>query len=870
MALRIYGFAVLLFLVFPKIYGQDIKTYRTKILGSDTGKGLENVIWQTQDKDGNTLYYGFSDSEGNLDVIASPTAATIQFRLVGYTPQILDAVQFRTLNKKTIVLIASPTEIPEVRIVLPAITQRADTINYNAASFTRSEDRYVVDLLKRLPGINVSANGAVTYQGEPIGKFYIEGHDLLGGRYTLASNNLPVEVVASVDIIENHQPVKALHGLQSNNKAALNIRLKEKFKLRPFGELEAGGGYAESYTGKFFLGLFEKRFQLVTNLKGGNTGHYILGETEDKFRTDNLFFYAPPAANYLSSPIPLTTPLSQEQYLFNQTYLASCNALLALAKNKELKIGLAQGMDWQKQNFRKQETLRIGNRVLMFQEQTALYNREQKGTLTLGYEYNGDRAYLHNTLSYRLEGEHKRASLNNNGALLGNQTNSQEHYIQNNLSLLVRTQTRLLYKFQSLLRWSADAELLSVEKKNENKGLYENFRAQELINRNQISGGYNFSKHRLGLTFESNYVRRMFNNEIETIQNFGSVQSLISPAQKLVIELFEFLITPSYTFQLHNKSFLYINLPLNYRYYYFENYKGQYPFFSPSCGVQLFLTRRWQLNVGGARQGEYTDGANLLYTPYFSSYRTVFMPNQKVGTQINYSARASLQYKNLVQLLFANFRALYQYSEQDYRLSSVSTQELTYTTNMREPAISHWLLLSSELTKTISASHLTLTATPTYTSRRADLMRQNIRFSNLFRSASLELKSEWHTSSSLFSCVYDLKGRKTWNKNTLSDVSSFNDFQQGLALYLFPFHQLELSIRTNHILYEQEKNSYQNFYLLDASAQYKYRKYLFLLKISNILNTTKYVITAQSDISSYHQEIPLRPLEIVATIKFSF
>ena len=70
-----------------------------------------------------------------------------------------------------------------------------------------------------MPGIEVLDDGKILYQGKPINKYYIEGLDLLEGKYNLANSNLPhKEVVkvqldpfletADVDLNNNYWPAK--------------------------------------------------------------------------------------------------------------------------------------------------------------------------------------------------------------------------------------------------------------------------------------------------------------------------------------------------------------------------------------------------------------------------------------------------------------------------------------------------------------------------------------------------------------------------------------------------------------------------------------------------------------------------------------
>lgn len=80
-------------------------------------------------------------------------------------------------------------------------------------SFAQRQDRTIGDVLKRMPGIDVSNNGKIQYQGIDINKFYIEGNDLLGGKYGIATNGISYDDIGAVEVMENHQPMQVLRGL---------------------------------------------------------------------------------------------------------------------------------------------------------------------------------------------------------------------------------------------------------------------------------------------------------------------------------------------------------------------------------------------------------------------------------------------------------------------------------------------------------------------------------------------------------------------------------------------------------------------------------------------------------------------------------
>ena len=75
------------------------------------------------------------------------------------------------------------------------------TLSHNLASFLGKGDVTLEDGLKRLPGVDVSQNGGISYMGKPISQFNIEGMDLLGGKYNLATRNIPADYVTQVEIV---------------------------------------------------------------------------------------------------------------------------------------------------------------------------------------------------------------------------------------------------------------------------------------------------------------------------------------------------------------------------------------------------------------------------------------------------------------------------------------------------------------------------------------------------------------------------------------------------------------------------------------------------------------------------------------------
>ena len=164
-------------------YAQQV-TLSGKVEDAYTGNGLQGVMVTIRPAAGNRiLKFTKTQADGSflLSLNAIPDGRNVlHFSMMGY------AVRTIPLSKDTtvyhVLLTEQATKLKDVVVKAPSIRQRGDTISYNVASFADANDKSLADVLKKMPGIAVSDKGEIKYNGKAINKFYIEGHDRLGGR----------------------------------------------------------------------------------------------------------------------------------------------------------------------------------------------------------------------------------------------------------------------------------------------------------------------------------------------------------------------------------------------------------------------------------------------------------------------------------------------------------------------------------------------------------------------------------------------------------------------------------------------------------------------------------------------------------------
>lgn len=132
-------------------------------------------------------------------------------------------------------------EIEEVRVGTTDMVARADTTAYLVQAFAQLQDHSVGDVISRMPGFFVRADGRIAYQGTQISHYYIDDVELLGQNYGLANANIPYRDVASVEVMHNHQDKKVLQGKEKGRGTAINVKLRRGVSVT--GSIEVGGGY---------------------------------------------------------------------------------------------------------------------------------------------------------------------------------------------------------------------------------------------------------------------------------------------------------------------------------------------------------------------------------------------------------------------------------------------------------------------------------------------------------------------------------------------------------------------------------------------------------------------------------------------------
>ncbi|MEJ7664772.1 MAG: carboxypeptidase-like regulatory domain-containing protein [Hymenobacter sp.] len=329
---------------FSEVHAQTILTGTAR---NAAGQPLEGILIEVETKtQPPASAFVISGADGGFKLTLPPTPASDSLRLsaraLGYAEQLVRLANTQPAGGARLCASRPPCSRKWWCRARPsrAATTRSAT---KWAAFANKQDRVIADVLRKMPGIEVASDGQISYEGRPISKFYINGQDLLEGRYNLASDNLPADAVQSVQVLENHQPIRALDKLIHPDNAALNLKLKKK--VTATGQARLGAGLVPSPASALWNAnvspmLFTKKQQLIDTYQSNNTGQDVAAELKpltlaDLQQQSESSSQKPDLTHIQGLGQP---PVAANRYLFNQVHLLSANHLVTISKEQQLRV----------------------------------------------------------------------------------------------------------------------------------------------------------------------------------------------------------------------------------------------------------------------------------------------------------------------------------------------------------------------------------------------------------------------------------------------------------------------------------------------------------------------------------------------------
>ncbi len=256
---------------------QGIKITGT-LVDRDTKEGVMLATVQMQKPDSTYVSGVLSDEKGNFSIEASATGSYIlKFTSVGYTPLTktvkVDGKKDIALGKITFnadaIMLKGATVVGQAA----RVTVQEDTFVYNASAYRIPEGSVVEELVKRLPGAQVSDDGTITINGKEVKKVLVDGKEFMTGDTQTALKNLPTSIIDKIKSYDEKSDLAKVTGIDDGEEqTVLDFGIKKGMNKGVFGNVDASVGTQDRYAERLMGALFKDktRVMLMGNLNNVN------------------------------------------------------------------------------------------------------------------------------------------------------------------------------------------------------------------------------------------------------------------------------------------------------------------------------------------------------------------------------------------------------------------------------------------------------------------------------------------------------------------------------------------------------------------------------------------------------------------------
>lgn len=748
--------------------------------------------------------------------------------------------------------------LPEVTVRLKPIEQVKDTINYNVAAFQGKDDHYLEDVLKKMPGIEVAANGVITYKGEMINQLNIEGQNLLGNRYSQATRNLPVEAISQVQVMENDQPIRALKSTVPSDKATLNIKLKSGYKIRPFGEVEIGGGGFDKalWSNRLSVINIAAKNQLMVTANMNNTGESYKFSSSKSINAADLDSYVALPKNAVRPFASFIMPLPGPRYVDNKSNSVSVNHLRRLGKYGSLRTNV----NFYNESDNLTDSLSYlygGAHTLSLLQSNRSQQREYTVVPKLQYEHNSPSLYLTDDLTASLSYQTDNTATNSSGRLLEQSTFRHPSFVQNRLAATVSV-GRHTYNVASALFYFRRSESLGVDDADNLYTLAERMVFRRFITDNTISTSLPFLGNVLNLRYSINYGADGMNIDAAGYNDNSYLLNTFAP---------------NYTLR-YKGGFLSLDCPLNYYsasiLWRTADGKVHRFYFSPSFKLVHHFSPLWRLTLSGAfRQSQQDD--IITPTTYRSDYRTLTTTPDRFGWSRSSNMSLLLNYSNIADMFMWQLLSTMSWNSSELRYAYNIKEDYTMVTPLWESTHSRFLMAQMRSEKTFLKPHVALQGVLSYSRNEIPIVQNGQSSMVKSNTVSASLKLRWYhlkwiqlTDEATFNLAW--QDRFAGSQSTALK-SVYNEFR----LTLSPFRKVTVEADCDYSLLETARGEYKSLVFADAKVYYTpAKKWNIIFSLRNAFNRRRYVDASYTGFNYRYYSMPLRGREAVVSVKYKF
>lgn len=809
---------------------------RIKGIVTDTEKNIPvyaATVQLLKNGNGLPLNYTLTDSEGYFVLPATyiDDSLTVRVSSLGYRTMEQPVSSGKELHFR---LSPEVFSLKEVEIRPGRVYGRRDTINYDISRFISPKDESIKDVLKRLPGIQVDDVGKISYNGKDISRFYVEGMDLTDGRYGQISNNLQADAVETVQVLENHQPIRILNKKVSTEDIALNLKLKPQFRDRWLVSLEGGIGTSPLlWSGTLNAMQLSRKSQSAYFYKGNNTGKDIT-EEQTLFQTSETEKKNGPQLPSFLEQISLNTPLKKERSLFNEVHTLSANRLYKLNETTQLRLNANYMHNLQSQERGNISRYYQTKDTLTLEEQNNTHIRSDRAEFTANLENNTEEHFLTNHFDLSGNWENGLSCILSDREII-QRIQTPDLGIKNHLQCLW-THNKYTLEVRSLIRYHSRPAQIRID----------NYTNQ--MDFRQLYADHSFSFLRKKGTWTQRYTAEV-TGDINNLHNGMGVSAI-----------------PNYQWNLPKWN---ISLNLPFRWTTVPEAGFSHPALSPSLYINYKVNYAWRFSARAGYKESYGDITNLYASPYRTSFRNRIVSNGILPVERKQSYALYGEYKSTVREFFLTLSLNHSRNWSNRIYEQQIEGDIVSLISHPEENDSYAWSINGTLSKGFYDWGLKFSLSYLLGRNEAEQLSNGARLP--FRSDYMQYEPKiiW-TPTRLLEIGYQSTiyygGSRIGSETRLSPL--LNVIQKLQIAYELSPVELRLSI--DHYHNDISRDNAVDAFFANIALCWKTGKWQLAADATNLLNKKEYRYTQYAATASYTSWVNIRPREFLLKVKYKF
>lgn len=764
------------------------------------------------------------------------------------------------------------------------ITIKKDTITFNAKAFLQGNEEVVEDLLKKIPGLNVSNDGTIKVGNQEVEKIMIDNDDFFEKGYKILTKNMPVNSIDKIELYQHYSNNKHLKGVENSDKVAINLKLKDDAKRQWFGNMQMGYGLVSEnrYDLKSNLMNFGKnnKYYLLTNFN--NIGFDATGDIEHLIRparTDEISSIGDDQIAITAIELNNEKPnLNPNRINFNNTEMVSVNSIFKLSDKTKLKTLGFLNTDENSYFKNSLQSFQISNST--FENYENYIGKQEQitgfGKVDLTYDISKTKTFVFSS-KYNYGSKKNRNELNFNSDFIDqklankNQLLDQKIVLTNKFkenSVLLFTlryineKTPQIYTtnkfiYQDIFNTSGN----NIEQTSSNKMDFIGFETH-LINRNQNE---NIFEIQIGNQFRKDNLLSIFK-----IKNDETIVSIPSNYKNTL----NYVSNDLYLKLKYSIKFKKIRLDTETTFHQYINTLNdtlkQNPFFAnPKIGISWEINQKNRISTSFSLNKTNTKVLNI-YNNYINTGFRSFLKGTGSLNLLNASlATLNHTYGNWGDKFFANTYIIYSKNHEYISTNSIVSQNYSQSENIIIKD-KNFLLFSSNIDKYFK---------PILTNIKLTIGGTKSNFQNIVNNSDLRtvINSSFNYGFELRSSFKDFLnfniGSK-WEYNEVNTIfkNSYNENNSFIDLYFILNKKINFQLETERYYNSNLDKKNNKYYFMDLELNYvpNKNKLSFSILANNLFNTKTFKNYLVDDVSISKTEYRLLPRYILLKIDFRF